>query len=206
MARKGSSRRWKERQRKDRYVRRRDSADYRSRAAFKLAELDKQNRLFKSGARLIDLGASPGGWSQYAQAAVGPRGTVVAVDILAMEPLEGVSFICGDCRESQVQEAIIAKLAGVPADLVISDMAPNMTGISVTDDGAMMQLAETVQGAAERFLKPGGTLVVKLFESQDAARWVKNLRGAYTQVQRRKPPASRAESREFYVVAKGFGI
>ena len=152
----------------------------------------------------MDLGASPGGWSQVAAPAVGPRGLVVAVDLLPMIPLPGVHFILGDCREDAIIEAVAASLGARAADLVLSDMAPNLSGIRSADEARSLELVAVAFEACQRFLKPGGTLLVKAFQHEETERFLRGQRNAFEKIARRKPAASRRESREFYVVAAGF--
>ncbi len=206
MARRGSSNRWLERQARDPYVRQSRREGYRSRAAYKLLELVRRERLLRPGARVIDLGAAPGGWTQAAVELVGPRGTVVALDVLKMEPVAGATLICGDCREPEVQQQVAEALGGAKVDLVMSDMAPNISGNAIRDEAAASELAGTAFDFAQSFLNPGGALLVKLFRYGETDAFVEQLRGRFDSVQRRKPDASRARSREFYVVARGFVI
>src|SRR5690606_28845787 len=166
MAKGSSSSRWKQRQARDPYVRQAQAGGWRSRAVFKLEELDRKERLLAPGRVVVDLGAAPGAWSQYAVGRVGPRGRVVAVDLLEMMPLPQVSFIQGDFRDEATLEAIRQALAGAPVDLVLSDMAPNMSGMRAVDQPRSMYLAELALALAEEVLKPGGALVVKLFQGE----------------------------------------
>lgn len=205
MPRRGSSSRWLQRQKSDVYVRAREREGFRSRAAYKLQELDRRDRLLSSGLRVIDLGASPGGWTQVAVRAVGAAGTVVAVDVLPMEAVANSVFIEGDCRDEGVKTAVREALGG-PADLVMSDMAPNISGVAASDEAAAAELAELVLEYARDGLRPGGALVAKLFDFPDTQAVFEDIRSNFATVARRKPPASRARSREFYVVAKGYGI
>jgi 23S rRNA (uridine2552-2'-O)-methyltransferase len=155
---------------------------------------------------VLDLGASPGGWSQVAARIVGASGRIVAVDSLTMEPIDNVTFIHGDCREARVLALIRKALARRPVDLVMSDMAPNITGVRSMDVARSLDLAETTAALAQEFLRTGGSLIVKLFQHAETDDYVASLRESYAQVARRKPPASRRASAEFYVVARGFGI
>lgn len=201
-----SSSRWLQRQAGDPYVKQSHQQGYRSRAAFKLKDIDKRDRLLKKGGRVLDLGASPGGWTQVACEAVGPRGTVVALDVLKMPPIVGAIFIEGDCRDPNIHTALDTALGGQPVDLVMSDMAPNISGIALKDGAALEDLLEMCLELADRHLRPGGALVVKLFEFAGTDDLVRAIKRKFATVARRKPAASRSESREFYVVAKGFGI
>jgi len=204
MAKSSSSRRWLARQRQDPYVKRAHSEGYRSRAAFKLLEIQERDRLIKPGMVVVDLGAAPGGWSQVAARLVGERGKVIATDILPMAALAGVTFIQGDFREAAVLDALTALLADCPAGLVISDMAPNTSGVRSVDQPRSMYLAELALEFAGRSLKPGGDMIVKVFQGEGFEEFVRSVRAVFTKVALRKPEASRGESREMYVVARGF--
>lgn len=205
MARRGSSGRWLQRQNADPFVKQRDQHGYRSRAAYKLLELARKDQLMRPGAAVLDLGAAPGGWTQVAVELAGPRGRIVAMDILGMESIPGATFILGDCRESAVQAQVIAAVGG-KLDLVMSDMAPNITGLKDVDEAGMVELAEITLDLADELLRPGGGLLIKLFQFADTELLVKRIKASFGHVARRKPEASRAESREFYVVAKQYGI
>ena len=187
-------------------MKRREQAGLRSRAAFKLEELLARDRLLKAGQVVLDLGATPGGWSQVVAPMVGAQGLVVAVDILPMEPLPGVAFIRGDATEAQVEEEIRVALGGRAVDLVISDMAPNLTGIRAVDEARSVLLAEQVLYLAQNFLRDGGTMVIKLFQHNDTEVFVREARQHFAAIARRKPAASRSQSREFYLVATGFRL
>lgn len=204
MARSKSSGRWLDRQRRDPYVRKARQAGARSRAIFKLEELDRQDRLLKPGMTVVDLGAAPGGWSQYAAGRVGKAGRVIALDLLAMDPIPGVELLQGDFTEETVLHALEARLAGRPADLVISDMAPNMTGIVITDQARIMMLAELSLDFATRHLRPGGDFLVKTFQGAGFTDFLRTMRGRFARVLSRKPPASRTESREIFMIGRGF--
>lgn len=199
------SRSWLDEHRRDPYVKRARQSGYRSRAAYKLLELNHRDRLFRAGMVVVDLGASPGGWSQVAKELVGPTGRVIATDILAMEPLMGVEFLQGDVRDSEMSERI-AQLAGGRVDLVISDMAPNLSGVKAVDQARSADLAEIACDFARSNLKPSGDLLVKIFHGADLAPLVTQLRGEFRNVVHRKPPASRARSSEVYVLARGFDL
>lgn len=206
MARKSSSGRWKQRQARDPYVRRAQAGGWRSRAAFKLMEIDEREHLLRRGTVVLDLGAAPGGWSQVAVQKVGPAGRVVAVDVLSMEPVEGAEFIQGDFLEEAVQEQILAALGPGKADLVISDMAPNISGNWSVDQPRAMTLVEAVFEGAGRFLKPGGTVLAKVFQGEGFEALVAGARGRFGTVRIRKPASSRAESREMYLVAGNYRL
>jgi 23S rRNA (uridine2552-2'-O)-methyltransferase len=201
-----SSRRWLDRHVGDEYVQRARAEGYRSRAAYKLLELQQRDQLLRPGMRVVDLGAAPGGWSQVAAQAVGGGGRVVALDLLAMEPIEGVDCIQGDFREQAVLAQLNALLGGEPLDLVLSDMAPNVSGMKVVDQPRSIYLAELALELAMTALKPGGSLVVKAFHGAGFDELVKLMRQHFERVVSRKPKASRPQSREDYLVAKGFRV
>lgn len=199
------SRRWLDEHHRDPYVIRARQSGYRSRAAYKLLELHQRDRLFRGGMVVVDLGASPGGWSQVARELVGTTGRVIATDILAMESLPGVDFVQGDVRDPAIG-AQIAKMIGGQADLVISDMAPNMSGVKAVDQARSADLAEMAFDFARDNLQQGGDLLVKIFHGADLATLVAQMRGEFRNVAYRKPPASRSRSSEVYVLARGFGL
>lgn len=204
MAKTKSSRRWLDRHVNDPYVKRTQQDGYRSRAAYKLLEIQEKDRLLKPGMRVVDLGAAPGSWSQIASRLVGARGQVVALDILDMEPLPDVRFIQGDFREDAILAQLREALGDAPLDLVLSDMAPNITGTTVVDQARAMYLIELALDLARGHLKPGGALTVKAFQGAGFDDYVRDLRRSFKQVVTRKPKSSRAESREVFLVAKGF--
>jgi len=201
MSKGSSSNRWKRRQARDPYVRQAQAGGWRSRAAFKLMEIDDRERLLRRGAVVLDLGAAPGGWSQVAVQRTGPTGRVVAVDLLPMPALGGVEFIQGDFTEPETQAQIEAALAGGLADLVISDMAPNISGNRSVDQPRSIALVEAVLAEGQRFLKPGGSLLAKVFQGEGFDELVAGIRRQFGSVRIRKPASSRAESREMYLVA-----
>ncbi|MSQ67076.1 MAG: RlmE family RNA methyltransferase [Gammaproteobacteria bacterium] len=203
MSRRGSSSRWYQTQISDPFVKERERQGLRSRAAFKLTELIARDRLLRPSGVVLDLGAAPGGWSQIAAPLVGAAGLVVAVDLLPMTGLAGVQFILGDCRDPETLVRIGVALQGRPVDLVLSDMAPNLSGIRAVDEARSVELAETAWEAAQVFLKVGGSLVLKMFQHQDSERFLLEIRKRFSRMNRRKPAASRSGSREFYVVAGG---
>ena len=196
-----SSRRWLDEHASDSYVKRARKQGLRSRAAFKLEELDRAERLLKPGMVVVDLGAAPGGWSQYAARALGGRGAVYALDVLPLDALPGVEFILGDFREPGPLAALEAALAGRPVDLVMSDMAPNMSGVDAVDQPRAMHLAELALEFALRVLRPGGSLLVKVFQGAGFEELVRCTRREFATVRMRKPPASRARSAEMYLLA-----
>jgi 23S rRNA (uridine2552-2'-O)-methyltransferase len=188
----------------DPYVQRAKAEGYRSRAAYKLLELDKKDRLLVPGQLLVDLGAAPGSWSQVAVVKLGNKGRVVAVDLLPMEPLPGVQFVQGDFREQKVLDALLLALGGRKADLVISDLAPNISGIGVSDQARSMHLCELALDFARQCLKPGGSLLVKAFQGAGFTEFLAGMRKAFVKVGSRKPEASRGRSSEMYLLGKGF--
>jgi len=206
MARTKSSRRWLDRHFHDEYVKKAQRDGYRSRAVYKLLELQERDRILQPGQTVVDLGAAPGGWSQIARKIVGERGQVIALDILPIEPLEGVTFIEGDFREDAVLERLRTLLGGRPVDLVISDMAPNISGMSAVDQPRAIHLCELALEFAREALRPGGALVIKVFQGEGFDALLKEVRAAFGKVSARKPKASRAESREVYLVATDFKL
>jgi len=206
VAKKSSSARWKQRQFSDLYVQRAQKEGWRSRAVYKLEEIDKKQRLFKNGSIVVDLGAAPGSWSQYAAQKVLPNGRVIALDLLEMEPLEGVQFIQGDFTDDAVLQQLQAALGEAPADLVMSDMAPNITGMRSVDQPRSMYLAELALDMAVQSLRSGGALVTKVFMGEGFDELVKACRKHFDSVRVQKPAASRAESRETYIAARGFRL
>jgi 23S rRNA (uridine2552-2'-O)-methyltransferase len=198
-----ASQRWLERQLNDPYVAAARAAGWRSRAAFKLIELDGRFRLLRPGLRVVDLGAAPGGWTQVAVRAVGERGRVVAIDLLEMDPVAGAAVLRGDFQEEAAEQAVRAALAG-PADLVLSDMAPNTTGHTATDHLRITALAELALDFAESVLAPGGAYVAKLFQGGAEKPLLERLKRGFAGVRHAKPPASRKDSAETFIVATGF--
>jgi 23S rRNA (uridine2552-2'-O)-methyltransferase len=188
----------------DQYVQRSWQDGYRSRASYKLLELDEKDRLLRRGMTVIDLGAAPGGWSQVAAEKAGPEGVVIASDILEMDALAGVDFIQGDFTEESVLEEILGVLGSRPVDLVMSDMAPNMSGMAAIDQPQAMYLVELALDLAGQTLRPGGTFLAKVFQGEGFDEYLKTLRERFTRVVTRKPGASRARSREVYLLAEGF--
>jgi 23S rRNA (uridine2552-2'-O)-methyltransferase len=187
----------------DAYVKRARAEGMRSRAAYKLDEIAGRDRLLRPGMVVVDLGAAPGSWSQVAAERVGPGGRVIAVDLLEMTPLRGVEFVRGDFREAPVLAEVERALDGRKADLVLSDMAPNLSGIAATDQARAMELAELALDFAMKHLKPQGNLLVKAFQGAGFEALLKALRGCFTAVAVRKPGASRDRSSEVYLVGKG---
>ncbi len=204
MARSKSSHRWLKEHFSDPYVKRAQAEGLRSRAAYKLEELIDRDRLLKPGMRVVDLGAAPGGWSQVARARLGDRGRVLALDILPMDAIAGVEFLQGDFRDEAVLARLEQALGGAGLDLVLSDMAPNMTGVASVDQARAMELAELARDFAQAHLDPGGAFLVKLFQGAGFDDYLKDLRRRYAKITMRKPKASRARSPEVYALATGF--
>lgn len=201
MARSKSSSRWLREHFDDAWVKRAQAEGWRSRAAFKLEELVERDHLLRPGMTVVDLGAAPGSWSQLVRAVLGNKGHVLALDILPMQGIGGVDFIEGDFREQHVLEELERQLEGRPVDLVLSDMAPNISGVAVSDQARAMHLAELALDFARQWLKPGGALVIKLFQGAGFDEYVRSLRADFGRVTMRKPKASRARSSEVYAVA-----
>ncbi len=204
MARSKSSKRWLKEHFDDPYVKKAQAEGLRSRAAFKLKELDDRDRFLRRGMVVVDLGAAPGGWSQVARDRVGQTGRILASDVLPMDELPGVEFVQGDFRDPSVMNSLLAALGERKADLVISDMAPNMSGVEAVDQPRALGLAELTFDSAREFLCPGGGLVLKLFQGSGSDEFLRELRQSFEKVRVRKPRASRLRSREVYIVAAGF--
>lgn len=196
---------WYSRHVNDPWVRQAQRDGYRSRAVYKLQEIDEREKLVFPGATVVDLGAAPGGWSQYCARLVGRHGRVIALDLLPMEPVPEVDFLHGDFTEDAVLERLLAVLDG-RADLVISDMAPNISGVKSVDLPRAMYLAELAADCARKVLKPGGSYVTKLFHGEGFDDYVKSIRPDFDIVKVRKPKASRAKSRETYLVARNYRL
>jgi 23S rRNA (uridine2552-2'-O)-methyltransferase len=188
----------------DEYVKMAQAQGYRSRAVFKLKEIQDKDQLIKPGMNIIDLGAAPGGWSQFARQVVGKKDKVIALDILAMDSLEGVDFIQGDFREQSVLEQLYAVLDGVPVNLVMSDMAPNMSGNKGVDQPRAIYLGELALETAKTVLTKDGVFLVKLFHGAGFEDFFKDVQQSFSKVLIRKPKASRPRSNEVYILAKGF--
>jgi 23S rRNA (uridine2552-2'-O)-methyltransferase len=206
MKRRKSSRQWLDRHFSDTYVKRAQREGYRSRAVFKLMEIQQKDKLIKAGMWVVDLGAAPGGWSQLAKQLVGETGRVFALDLLEMQPLAGVDFIQGDFRAKSTLEELHKILADQKVDLVISDLAPNVTGIASVDQPRAIYLSELALEFAKEVLKPGGYLLVKVFQGEGFDQYLQQLRSAFGKVVTRKPKSSRPKSREIYLVAGNFKI
>ena len=187
----------------DAYVQRARAEGWRSRAAFKLTEVDDKDKLFKPGMTVVDLGSAPGSWSQVAARRIAPGGRLIALDLLPMEPVHGVQFIQGDFRDDTVLQALADALDGRQVDLVLSDMAPNMSGIGMVDQARVMLLAELTLDFCARHLKPGGDVLVKVFQGDGFMELRRDLQQQFRVLQMRKPAASRNRSAEIYLLARG---
>jgi len=201
-----SSARWLAEHASDPYVKRAHAEGWRSRAAFKLEEIQRSDRLLRPGMTVVDLGAAPGGWSQYAARVLGGRGRVIALDLLEMPALPGVEFIQGDFSDEATLERLRAALGDAQVDLVMSDMAPNMTGMADVDHDRSMHLVDLAVEFAEQTLRPGGDLLMKVFQGREFQPLIARLRGRFESVKLRKPKASRARSAELYVLARGYRL
>jgi len=199
-----SSARWLEEHESDPYVKAARAAGYRSRAVFKLEEIQQTDRLLRPGMTVVDLGAAPGGWSQYTSRLLKSRGRIVALDILPMDAIVGVEFIQGDFGQDEVLDALLQHLGADKPHLVMSDIAPNMTGMPDVDHLRGMHLVELALDFAEKTLRPGGDFLVKVFQGRDFLPFLQRLRGLFETVKTRKPKASRSRSAELYLLARGF--
>lgn len=202
-ARPKNSRDWVKRHLSDPYVKRANEEGYRSRAVYKLQEILEAEKLIKPGMVVVDLGSAPGGWSQMVVKRVGATGKVVAIDLLPMEPIERVHFIQADFAEDAGLAAVVDAIENKPVDLVISDMAPNLTGVVITDQARLYALGELAVDFAVKFLKPNGAFLVKVFQGDGFEPFVKIMRSKFQKVAAKKPDASRDESREVYLFARG---
>ena len=198
--------RWVDEHEQDAYVQRARREGYRSRAAYKLLEIQRRDQLLRPGMTVVDLGAAPGGWSQVAAQRVGERGRVLALDLLPMDPLPGVMALQGDFHDPAVLEQLLETLGGTPVDLVMSDMAPNMSGMSAIDQPRAIALAELAQDLAGRMLAAAGALLVKAFQGSGFDELHRAMRGDFARVVVRKPEASRSRSREVYILARGYRV
>ena len=206
MTRKGSSNRWLKEHHGDPYVKRARQEGYRARSVFKLEQIQKRDRLLRPGMTVVDLGAAPGGWTQFAANAVGSKGNVIALDILPMAPVEGAQCVQGDFREQAVVDRLQGLLGGCAVDLVMSDMAPNISGMRTVDQARAMYLAELALDFAQNSLNAGGALLVKVFQGEGFDSYLRDLRQAFARVVTRKPQASRARSRELYLLARDYRL
>ena len=204
MGRSKSSHRWLQEHFQDEYVKQAKAQGYRSRAVFKLMEIQKKDQLIKPGMNVIDLGAAPGGWSEYVRQLIGKKNKVVALDILPMEEISGVEFILGDFREDDVLDELYAVLDGAPVNVVLSDMAPNISGNREVDQPRGMYLAELALHTAVTVLVKDGSFLVKVFHGEGFDAFYQEVRSSFSKVVIRKPKASRSRSREVYILAQGF--
>jgi len=204
MAKSKSSKTWLKEHFDDIYVQMAQQQGYRCRAVYKLEEIIEKDNLLKTGITVVDLGSAPGGWSQWVGYKQNGKGRVIASDILPMDALPGVDFIQGDFREQQVLDAILEKMGDSKADLVLSDMAPNMSGVESVDQAGAMYLVELALELVDRVANPGASFVVKVFQGSGFDSYLKQVRERFEKVKTRKPKASRARSREVYIVATGF--
>lgn len=206
MSRSKSSKKWLKEHFEDEYVQRSQKDGYRSRAIYKLIEIQEKDRILKPGMTVIDLGAAPGGWTEYAVKLLGKKGRMIALDILPMEPIDDVHIIQGDFREDEALNDLMAVIGKDKADLVFSDMAPNISGMNVVDIPRAYYLAELTLDLSQRVLKKGGGMLVKLFQGEGFDEYHKALKENFTRVVVRKPRASRARSREIYALATGYKL
>ena len=206
MARSKSSQRWLGEHFSDEFVKKAQQEGYRSRAVYKLKEIQEKDRIIQPCMKVLDLGAAPGGWSQYATQLIGRKGRIVASDILPLDPLPFVEFVLGDFRDDAVLAEILGLLGDDKADLVISDMAPNMSGVDAVDQPRAVHLCELALDMAQQVLKPGGAFLVKLFQGAGSEEYMREVRSSFKTVKVRKPAASRPRSREVYVLAQGFVV
>lgn len=204
MARSKSSADWLKEHVDDIWVQKAQQDGYRTRASYKLIELDERDKLIRPGTTVVDLGSAPGGWSQVVAQRVGEKGKVIASDILPMDAIADVTFIQGDFTTEEVYDELVTAIDGRPVDLVISDMAPNMSGMASIDQPGAMYLVELALDMARQVLKPNGAFVAKVFQGEGFDAYLSDVRSAFSKVMIRKPKASRARSREVYIVAKGF--
>lgn len=204
MARSKTSANWLNEHVNDKYVKQAQVDGYRSRASYKLIEINDKDKLIRPGMLALDLGSAPGGWSQIMAPWVGDKGQVIASDILPMDSIADVEFIQGDFTEDAVFEQIMAAIGGRPVDVVVSDMAPNLSGINVSDQASSMYLVELALDMARNTLRKGGSFCAKVFQGEGSEQYLKDIRSSFDKVMIRKPAASRARSREVYIVGKGF--
>jgi 23S rRNA Um-2552 2'-O-methyltransferase (EC 2.1.1.-) len=204
MARSKSSQQWMQEHFQDEYVKKAQAMGYRSRAVFKLIEIQEKDKIIKPGINIVDLGRRPGGWSEYVSKIVGKKNKVIALDLLAIDPIDGVDFIQGDFREDDVLEQLYKVLDGEPVHLLLSDMAPNMSGSREMDQPRAIYLGELALDAAQHILAKGGTFLIKMFQGAGFDEYYNQVRQQFSSVVIRKPKASRARSNEVYILAKGF--
>jgi 23S rRNA (uridine2552-2'-O)-methyltransferase len=203
MARTKSSNQWLQRHVKDPFVRRARAEGYRSRAAYKLIEINARERFLVPGARVVDLGAAPGGWAQVAARKVAPGGRVIAVDLLEIAPISSVTVLRGDCRDPAIRAQLVAALGGSKADVLLSDLSPNISGIASADQARAAELVQMAMDLCREWLQIEGVFLVKVFQGAEFAGLLKELKGMFREVRTVKPAASREESRETYLLARG---
>lgn len=201
--RSASSSRWLQEHFNDKYVQQAQKKGLRSRAWFKLDEIQQSDKVFQPGMTVVDLGAAPGGWSQYAASQVGAQGKVIACDLLEMDPIVGVDFLQGDFRDEQVLQALLDRVGDRQVQVILSDMAPNMSGMPAVDIPRAMYLVELALDMCNKVLAPGGSFIVKVFQGEGFDDYLREIRALFSRVKIRKPEASRARSREVYIVATG---
>ena len=201
-----SSKRWLTEHFNDHYVQKAQKQGKRSRAFFKLEEIQQKDKLISTGNTVVDLGAAPGGWSQLASELVGDDGQVIACDILPMDSIVGVDFLQGDFRDEAVLNALLNRIGGNTVDIVLSDMAPNLSGNASVDQAGSMYLCELALDMCHQVLKPGGSFVIKVFQGEGFDAYLRALRDAFTTIKTRKPDSSRSRSREVYLVALGYKV
>ena len=203
MSRSKSSSRWLQEHHQDEYVLKARAQGYRSRAVFKLAEIQQKDHVLKAGQLVLDLGAAPGGWSEYASTIIGDQGKIIALDLLPIEPIAGVSFLQGDFTEQETLDRLLALIGDRRCDLVLSDMAPNLSGMDSVDQPRSIYLAELAFDLAENFLNSTGVFVVKLFQGAGSEELISSFRKRFRSVKLRKPDASRSRSSEIYAICDG---
>ena len=201
-----SSKRWLKEHFDDHYVQKAQKEGWRSRAIYKLEEIQNKDKLIKPGMTLVDLGAAPGGWSQLSAKLVGDKGQVIACDILPMDSIVGVDFLQGDFREEEVLNALLNRIGGNTVDIVLSDMAPNLSGNAAVDQAGSMYLCELALDMCHQVLKPGGGFMIKVFQGEGFDTFLRALRDSFTTIKTRKPDSSRSRSREVYLVALGYKV
>ncbi len=206
MAKSKSSKSWLKEHFDDKYVNQAKLDGMRSRAAYKLLEINKRDKLIKPGMTVVDLGAAPGGWSQFAAGIVGHKGKVIAMDILPMDSLENVEFVQGDFNEPIILQRLLELTVNQPIGLVMSDMAPNISGITSMDQARMMNLADLALDLVRQALMPGGDFLIKMFQGSGSDEFKKELKTIFKKVLIRKPDASRSRSREIYILARGYNV
>jgi 23S rRNA (uridine2552-2'-O)-methyltransferase len=204
MARSKSSKQWMQEHFQDEYVKKAQALGYRSRAVFKLMEIQEKDKIIKPDMNVIDLGAAPGGWSEYVRKIVGKKHKIIALDILEIEAIEGVDFIQGDFRENEVLDELYRVLDGEPVHLLLSDMAPNMSGNKAVDQPRSIYLGELALDTAHTVLAKGGSFLIKMFQGAEYEEYLNEVRKHFKSVIIRKPKSSRARSNEVYILAKGF--